>query len=311
MIEIANCPPALSIILVNWNTREFLALCLASLEDVAEADDLGKLEVFVVDNASQDGSVEMLRERFSWVRLIINRENVGFARANNQAIVRSQGEHILLLNTDTEVYPGALKALINYMYAHERVGAVGPMLLNPDGSLQPSAQPMLTPEREFWRLLFLDRAARKATYAMEKWDSRIPHQVEILKGACLLLRREALKEVGLLDESYFMYTEEVDLCYRLAKAGWQLWWVPEARIIHFGGASSRQVAEEMYLELYRSKTLFYRKFGGNRRAKRFKWWVSLAYVPRFVLMMVYARFNPSVASRAHTYQRLLVELPGM
>jgi GT2 family glycosyltransferase len=314
--------PDLSIIIVNWNTRELLAKCLRSLYPLPNGqgqeagspifrDGSCSYEVFVVDNASSDGSAEMVRQRFPQVRLMQNEENVGFARANNQAIPLSQGRYVLLLNSDTEVQPGALETLIAFMDAHPQAGATGPRLLNPDGSLQPSCHPMLTPGREFWRLLFLERLSPRATYPMHRWDDRTPRRVEVIKGACLLLRREALHQVGLLDESYFMYTEEVDLCYRLVLAGWECWWVPQATVIHHGEASSRQVAQRMYLALYQSKIQFYRKYGGEPRARRFKSLLRLAYWPRLVTATLGAPFSPPLAARARTYRQFLAELSRM
>jgi GT2 family glycosyltransferase len=302
-----------SVAIVSWNTRDLLARCLQSVGQS------GSIEVFVVDNASSDGSAPMVRQRFPWVHLIQNKQNVGFAAANNQAI-RLSGDcpgpggrrpYIVLLNSDTEVRPGALGALVAFVQAHPRAGAAGARLLNSDGSLQPSCHPMLTPGRELWRLLFMERIWPRATYPMQRWDPETPRQVEALKGACLLLRREALDQVGLLDEGYFMYTEEVDLCYRLARAGWQLWWLPQAVVVHHEAQSSRQAAEPMYLQLYRSKVQFYRKFGGPRRAERFKWLLRLAYWPRLTVAGLGAAFSPSLADRARTFRRLLAELPGM
>jgi GT2 family glycosyltransferase len=135
--------------------------------------------------------------------------------------------------------------------------------------------------------------------------------VEVIKGACLLLRSSALEEVGLLDERYFVYTEEMDLCYRLLAAGWQLWWVPQAAVRHHGEASSRQMAEDMYVQLYRSKVQFHRKFGGARRADRFKRLLRLAYGPRYLVAALGALLSPSLSTRARTLRRLLAELPGM
>lgn len=298
----------LSIIVVNWNTRDMLADCLQSVYGTADGLDL---EVFVVDNASTDGSAQMVRERFSWVRLIENRENVGFAQANNQAIRASEGCHIVLLNSDTEVCPGALQTMVQFMERHPQAGGCGPRLLNADGSLQNSCHPMLTPEREFWRLIFFDRLWRRATYVQERWDWETPRPVEVIKGACFLLRRAALDQVGLLDGRYFMYTEEMDLCYRLLQAGWQLYWVPQAMVKHYGEASSRQEAEAMYVQLYRSKVQFHRKFGGPRRAHRFKRLVRVAYGPRLAVAALGAPFSPALATRASTYRRLLAELAGM
>jgi GT2 family glycosyltransferase len=312
----------LSIIIVNWNTRALLARCLESIVQcqlsVARRDinldtehQSLTTEVFVVDNASTDGSTAMVQERFSCAHLIENLENVGFARASNQAIRHSHGRYILLLNSDTEVYPGALETMVRFMERHPRTGGCGPRLLNPDGSLQPSCHPVLTPDREFWRLLFLDRLWRRATYLQERWDWGIPHPVEVIKGACLLLRREALKQVGLLDGRYFMYTEEMDLCYRLLQAGWQLYWIPQAVVKHHGEASTRQVAEAMYVQLYRSKVQFHRKFGGPRQADRFKCLIRVAYGLRLVIATLGASFSPALATRASTYRCLLAELSLM
>jgi GT2 family glycosyltransferase len=314
----------LSVIVVSWNTQDMLKRCLESigsslkgqLEDPAGpivdcSAEPATCEVFVVDNASTDGSAQTVREHFPWVQLIENEKNIGFAQANNQAISQSEGRCVLLLNSDTEVYPGALEAMLGFMEEHPRAGGCGPRLLNADGSLQASCHPMLTPEREFWRLIFLDRLWHRATYVQEQWDWRAPRRVEVIKGACFLLRRAGLDEVGLLDERYFIYTEEMDLCYRLRQAGWQLWWVPQAIVKHYGEASSRQMAETMYVQLYRSKVQFYRKFGGPRRADRFKRLLRLAYLPRLAVAGLGALFLPSLAPHARTYRRLLAELPEM
>lgn len=301
----------ISIIIVNWNTHDLLAQCLQSLEENTVMQEHFTVETFVVDNASTDGSPQMACERFPQVHLIKNGQNVGFAQANNQAIPESKGRYVALLNSDTEVYSGALETMVEFMDKHPEAAGCGPLLLNADGTLQPSCHPMLTPGREFWRLMFLDRIWPRATYTQTQWDRSTPRQVEVVKGACFLLRREALNQVGLLDDQYFMYTEEMDLCYRLLEAGWELWWVPEAKVKHYGEASSRQVAEEMYIQLYRSKVQFHRKFGGLQRVNRFKRLMTLAYWPRWVAMKIASFFKPDLASRARTYRRLLAELPTL
>jgi len=293
----------LSIIIVSWNTRELLAQCLQSVGE--------NVQTFVVDNASTDGSPDMVLERFPWVHLIENIENVGFARANNQALRLSQGRYVLLLNSDTEVQAGALETLVTFMDEHPEAGAAGPYLLNSDGTLQPSCHPLLTPEREFWRLLFLERMLPRATYPMARWDTQCPHEVEVIKGACLLLRRETLDQVGLLDERYFIYSEEMDLCYRIRRAGWRLYWVPQARVIHYGEASTRQMAEAMYVQLYRSKVQFQRKFGGEKRARWFKFLLALAYLPRWGVASLGQIFIREWKPRARTYWRLLMKLGNM
>jgi hypothetical protein len=236
---------------------------------------------------------------------------VGFARANNQAIAAAQGKYLLLLNSDTAVHPGALETLVPFMESHSQAGACGARLLNGDGSLQPSCHPMLTPEREFWRLLFLDKLVKRATYPQEQWDTDTPRRVEVIKGACLLVRRDVIDAVGWLDDGYFMYTEEVDLCYRIAQAGWELWYVPQAVVTHYGEASTRQMAEEMYVQLYRSKVQFYRKFGGERRVRQFKYYLHVAYWPRLWAISILSLFDPKQKSRKKTYQRLLTEIPQM
>ena len=297
-----------SIVIVNWNTREMLGDCLAS---VCQTAGHLEMEVLVVDNGSTDGSAEMVRASFPQVHLIENADNVGFAQANNQAVRESNGRYVVLLNSDTEVHPGALERLVQFMDLDPEAGGCGPRLLNADGSLQASCHPMLTPGREFWRLVFLERLWRRATYPQHRWDVEAPRQVEVIKGACLLLRRKALEQVGPLDEQYFMYTEEMDLCYRLAQAGWELWWVPQAVVTHHGEASSKQVREAMYVQLYRSKVQFYRKTGGEHRAAYFKRLVRLAYWPRLAVATLCTPLSPTIATQARTYRRLLAELPGM
>ncbi len=318
-------PCDLSIIIVNWNTRALLAECLHSIADcrlriadcgmpdapIYRSTNLPATEVFVIDNASTDGSAAMVRERFPWVQLIENAENAGFARANNQGIETARGRYVLLLNPDTEVHAGALEALVVFMEGHPAAGACGARLLNGDGSLQPGCHPMLTPGREFWRLLFLERLWPRATYPIESWDPATPRRVEAIKGACLLLRRKALDQVGMLDVSYFMYTEEVDLCCRLAQKGWELWYVPAAVVTHYGEASSRQAAEAMYLQLYRSKIQFYRKFGGLKRARLAKALLALAYAPRWLAAAVGGLFSARARRYARTSRRLLAELRRM
>jgi N-acetylglucosaminyl-diphospho-decaprenol L-rhamnosyltransferase len=313
----------LSILVVNWNTRDLVAQCLQSLSDTADRvvqNPDGYTLVFgqyqsefiVVDNASIDNSASAIQERFPWARLIENTTNVGFAPANNQAFRQSTGRYALLLNSDTIVHAGAIQALIEFMDAHPHCGAGGALLLNGDGSLQPSCQPMLTPWREFWRLSFLDLVWRRATYDMRKWNTTAPRQVETIKGACLIVRREALTQGDvLLDEQYFMYTEEVDLCYRLAQEGWELYWIPQAKVTHLGEASSRQAYNAMYVQLYRSKVQFYRKFGGEPRARLFKHLVMAAYLPRLAIARIASLLKPTYAARTNTVNQLLTELPKM
>jgi GT2 family glycosyltransferase len=301
----------LSIIIVNWNTGDLLRQCLHSISDTTKVWPTETVETFVVDNASQDDSLVRARSEHPWAQFVENKENVGFAGGNNQAFPLCSGQYVLLLNPDTKLMPGALETLVAFMDTHPEVGACGPLLLNADGSLQPSCSPMLTPGREFWRLTFLDRLWPRATYLQHRWDRESPRQVEVIKGACLLLRQKALDQVGLLDDQYFMYTEEIDLCFRLIQAGWQLYWIPRAEVIHYGEASSKQVADAMYLQLYRSKAQFYRKFGGPRRAILFKLLLTFAYVPRWVVAVLGQYVSKRLHVLAKTYGQFLTELPKL
>lgn len=302
----------LSVLIVNWNTCNLLERCLTSIYEDAGA---AEYEVIVVDNASQDGSVEMVRKRFPQVQPIANNENQGFARANNQAIRQSRGRYVLLLNPDTEVKLGALGTLVDFMDAHPRVGAGGARLLNTDGTLQTSCYPAPTLLREFWRLFHLDRLWAYGCYHMADWDLDTPRKVEVVQGAALILRREALDQVGLMDETYFMYSEELDLCYRLQKGGWSLYWIPQSKAVHYGGQSTRQAAAKMFLCLYQSKLLFMRKHHGCITAQAYKLILLAATLARLLLSPLAWLERPAQRQQhlvlANHYRRLLAALPRM
>jgi GT2 family glycosyltransferase len=257
----------LSIIIVSWNVRDYVIRCLSSIFAHPPAC---TFEVWVVDNVSTDGTPEQVRSEFPHVHLINSQTNVGFAGGNNQAIRQSTGRYVLLLNPDTEVRPGALTALVEYLEAHPRTGAVGPRLLNPDGSLQVSCFPFPTLGRELWRLFHLDALRPVSQYAMHQWPLSAPRAVDVIQGACLALRRETLDQTGLLDEAYFIYTEEVDLCYRIQRAGWSLFCLPYAEVVHHGGQSTQQAATRMFLNLYKSKLQYFRKHRGAGAARLYK-----------------------------------------
>jgi GT2 family glycosyltransferase len=305
----------LSVIIVSWNTRELLAECLESVWAEIAARPASGFEVVVVDNASHDGSAEMVRSRFGWARLIANQENVGFARANNQALPTTSGRYVLLLNPDTRLEPGALRTLVDFLDEHPSAGAAGARLINADGSLCVSCQPAPTLAREAWRLFHLDRLYPLAAYTMAGWSPDTPRQVDVVQGACMLLRRAAIERVGPLDEDYFIYSEEVDLCHRLRRAGWQIWWVPEATVMHYGGRSTRQVAAAMFLRLYQGKVLYFRKNHGRPAAARYKLILAAAAVGRLVVTPL-AWLRPETERRrdlvlAGHYRRLLRALPDL
>ncbi|NMB87737.1 MAG: glycosyltransferase family 2 protein [Chloroflexi bacterium] len=257
----------LSIIVVSWNTRDLLVKCLESIYSNAPRY---TFEVFVVDNDSSDDSVAVVEQSFQDVYLIKNTDNVGFARANNQAIHHCSGRYILLLNSDTEALPDAFDEMIAFLDQHPDAGAAGSYLIGADGRLQNSCYPEYSLFREVWRLLYLDKLKPLALYDMDRWDTEKPHEVDVIQGASLLLRRATLDLTGLLDEDYFMYSEEVDLCHRIKKNGWKLYWVPKSRVIHYGGQSTKLVAEKMFLRLYQSRVLYFRKNYGSLAAFVYK-----------------------------------------
>ncbi len=305
----------LSIVIVSWNTQKLLAQCLHSIQRAAQPETLANSEVFVVDNVSNDGSAEMVRQQFPWVRLIQSTENLGFARANNLAIRQSTGRYVLLLNPDTEVLPGAFETLLEFMEAHLEVGAAGSRLLNPDGTLQPSCFPAPTLTRELWRLLHLDRIYVYGTYDMATWSTTMPKEVDNVQGASLIVRRSVLDQVGILDEDYFIYTEKVDLCYRIRQAGWPIFWVPSARVIHYGGQSTQQVAAEMFLQLYQSKLVYFRKHHGLLGAKLYKLILFTVGLARLLLSPL-TRLERGSNRQQHealakNYRQLLHALPQM
>lgn len=305
----------LSIIIVNWNTPDYLDACLRTVADEVAALGSNRVETFVVDNASADHSVAMVKEQYGWVTLIENSENVGFASANNQAACLAQGRYVLLLNSDTEIKPGALAILIAFLDQHPKAGVVGAQLLNSDGSLQISAHPAPTLSRELWYLLHLDLVYPRAVYPMAAWPVDRPQRVEILKGACMMLRHTVLDEIGLLDEDYFMYSEEVDLCKRVGQAGWELYWEPRAVIVHHGGRSTQQVPLSMFMHLYRSKILYFRKRHGLLAALVYKIILMFAALVR-VMVSALAWLERPPRREHHRelgrrYYRLLKALPSM
>ena len=254
--------PDISLVIVSWNTSDLLDACLASVfADLTRSPALSA-EVWVVDNASSDNSARMVAEKYPAVRLIENEENVGFARANNQAVRLCTGRWVCLLNSDTLVREGALAALVQAGDSDLKTGVIGPLLLNEDGTIQPSWSRFVGPVREF--LGRHDRSEAPPALqntATPPQESLAPCPVGWLSGACLVARRTALEAVGLLDEGYFMYCEETDWCLRFHRKGWDVRLVPNARIVHLGGRSSRQVSRATRERLAASKVRYFRQHG--------------------------------------------------
>ncbi len=227
----------LSIVVVSYNTRELLHRCLDSLE--AGCEEM-RTETFVVDNASRDDSADMVEHDFPRVTLIRNDRNAGFAAANNLALERAAGRHVVLLNSDTVVRPGALGELVRFMDDTPKAGYCGPRLLNPDGTHQPSAKRFPTVFSGGFAMLSFSRKYPVSRHAL---DLHAQHgdaerfRADWLTGACLVVRADAMRRVGPLDDGFFMYFEETDWCKRMHAAGWEGWYVPSAEVVHYGGGS--------------------------------------------------------------------------
>ncbi len=249
----------LSVIIVNWNTRNLLVRCLNSIYQTVRTVEM---EVWVVDNGSKDGSGAAAAERFPETKFVQNKVNFGFAKANNQVLNMAAGRYLLLLNPDTEVSPGAVEKLISFMDAHLEAGGAGAQLINSDGSKQNSIAnfPSLATEllnKSILRWLFPKQFPGKERNYSE------PIEVDSVIGACMMVRREALDQVGFLDEDYFLFLEETDWCYRMKRAGWKIYHVPQAEVYHFQGKSAETERKRAKVEYYRSRYHFFRKNRGN------------------------------------------------
>jgi N-acetylglucosaminyl-diphospho-decaprenol L-rhamnosyltransferase len=267
----------LSVVVVSYNTRELLRGCLESV--LADVDPGLEHEIFVVDNGSADGSAAMIRDGFPQAHLLANAQNRGFAAGNNQAIEESSGQYVLLLNPDTSVRRGALASLMAVLQECSDAGVVGPKLLFPDGAFQHSAFTFPT-----LAMIFLDffpvhhrllDSRINGRYPRRLYERAEPFAIDHPLGAALMVRRQVIDRVGLLDERFFMYCEEIDWCLRIKEAGWQILCDPRAEIVHYVGQSTGQFRDEMYVELHRSRyRLFQKHYGaGFRRAAR--WLVAL------------------------------------
>jgi len=261
----------LSIVIVTWNVRELLLACLGTIAqgpvDLAEnaPENAIRIEVIVVDADSQDGSAEAVRDQYSWAQVIEPGWNVGFAFGNNIGMQASKGRYVLLLNPDTEVLGDALARLTHYLDSHPEVGVVGPQLLNDDGTVQSSRRRFPTLATAFFESTWLQPAAPrrvlKRYYCLDGGDNETLH-VDWVAGAAVMVRRDVVEQVGGLDESFFMYSEELDWQRRIKAAGWEVVYFPEAKIIHYGGKSSEQVVARRDIAFHTSKIRYFRKYHG-------------------------------------------------
>ncbi len=285
----------IAVAIVNYNTCALLRTCLASVAAERCA------EVVVVDNASTDGSAGMVAAEFPAVRLQANTDNPGFAAAVNQAVNACAAPFVLVLNSDTELRPGALAALARYLGEQQRAGVVGPRLVNPDGTLQPSCFHFPTPLHLFLELSNLSGALRLVPlvrrWYLRSWSHGHPRPVPWVLGAALAIRRIAFTQVGGFDESFFMYSEEVDFCYRLRQRGWETHFAPQATVMHIGGASTVQQRAAMTSRLFQSTLGFYRRHYGRGQLARAKLLLSVGVGAKLMRDAIRLRWATGQAGR--------------
>lgn len=276
----------LSIIIVNWNVCDFLDRCLDS---IAENVTGISYETIVVDNASRDGSVSMVRDKHPGVRLIANTENAGFCRANNQGIEIARGRYVVLLNPDTEVYAGSMETLVEFLEAHNNVGIAGPMLLAPEGITAPNGTRFTTLLRELLGTTgligFFKDYHHRSAYGRDDFSASM--QVDVVCGACLMTRRDVIDQIGGLDERIFMFYDEPDFCRRAKQAGWSTWYVAEAKVFHHWMQSVKQDNLNATRRYFRAQYFYFRKHHGLIPALTIRAVSSVALLFRSARIMQY------------------------
>jgi GT2 family glycosyltransferase len=265
----------LSIIITNFNSKQYLYNCIASI-----TSDIGgtfEYEVIVVDDASNDGSQEMVREKFPAVMLISNDKNIGYIASNNKGIKMSKGHLILCLNNDTVIKKGAIKGLMNLIKAHPDAGAVGPKLINSDGTIQYQCRRSFpSPLNSFLYFSGVSRLFPKSrvfgAYLMTYLDDDLTVKVDALCGAAMMLKRDVIDSVGVMDEGYFMYGDDIDWCYRIKNAGWNIYYYPASEIIHYGGrGGSRKMPYQNIYRFHMAMAIYHKK----HNAKSYPWIVNM------------------------------------
>ena len=279
----------LSIVIVNYNVKHFLEQVLYSVEAASQQLDV---ETWVVDNNSVDGSMEMVQEKFPWVKAIINKDNLGFSKANNQAIRQSNSRYVLLLNPDTVLQEDTLHKCIEYMDAHANVGGLGVRMIDGKGCFLPESKRGLpTPKAAFYKMSGLASIFPKSKefgrYHMKYLSEWETNEVDVLAGAFMMLRSETLDKIGLLDEQFFMYGEDIDLSYRITLAGYNNVYFPETTIIHYKGESTKKKSVNYVRVFYNAMVLFAQKHYSAQRAGRFAFWIHIAIYMRAALAVVW------------------------
>ncbi len=285
--------PQISIIIVNYNVERFLEQCLCSV--MRAAGDLS-VDIFVVDNNSTDNSCSMVRQKFPSVSLIENKENLGFSKANNQAIRLSNAEYVLLLNPDTIIEETTLSKMVAFMDSHADAGGLGVRMIDGKGVFLPESKRGLpTPAVAFYKISGLSRlfprSIRFGQYHLGHLDPNSMHSVDILSGACMMLRRSVLDEVGLLDEEYFMYGEDIDLSYRIIKAGYRNYYFPETTIVHFKGESTKKGSLNYIVLFYKAMYIFTSKYYSGNYSQFLCLLIKIAIFLRAFLSVVARAFR--------------------
>ncbi len=299
----------LSVIIVNYNVQHFLEQCLHS---VLNAGKKITLEVIVVDNNSVDGSIGMLKEKFPSVQLIENQQNKGFSFANNQAIRIAQGEYVLLLNPDTVVEEDTFAKVVAFMDTHPDAGGLGVKMLDGKGKFLPESKRGLpTPSVAFYKIFGLaalfPRSKFFGKYHLGYLDKDHIHEVDILSGAFMLMRKSVLDKVGLLDETFFMYGEDIDLSYRIILGGFKNYYFPETRIIHYKGESTKKSSVNYVFVFYKAMVIFAQKHFSQHNAKLFSFLINLAIYLRAGLAII-IRFSKSIALPVFDFAFIMVGL---
>jgi GT2 family glycosyltransferase len=284
----------ISVIIVNYNVEFFLEQCLNSVTKALKGLNG---QVFVVDNNSIDGSVDMVGRKFPELNLIANKENKGFSKANNQAILLSDAEYILLLNPDTVVEEDTFSKVIGFMDTHPDAGGLGVRMLDGKGKFLPESKRGLpTPSVAFYKIFGLSklfpRSKKFGQYHLGHLSEFKTHEIDILSGAFMLMRRDALAKVGLLDESFFMYGEDIDLSYRILKGGYKNYYFPETRIIHYKGESTKKSSVNYVFVFYKAMVIFAEKHFSQKNARLFSFLINLAIYIRASLA-IFTRFIKS------------------
>ncbi|MVP01465.1 glycosyltransferase family 2 protein [Paenibacillus lutrae] len=292
----------LSIIIVNFNTPQLTIDCLQSVYQSATSY---TYEVILIDNNSSDNSVAWIQEEFPQVKLIRNRENVGFSRANNQGIRAAAGKYILLLNSDTILERNTLQIMIDFMSNNPEVGASGCKIVLPDGSLDKACKRGFpTPSASFYYAFGISKwfpnNPRFNQYQLSHLNPDDEYTVDCLVGAFMLVRREVIEQAGMLDEDFFMYGEDVDWCYRIKQAGWQIYYYPRTQIIHYKGASSRRKPYKIIYEFHRAMILFHRKHYKQKYSFLTNWIVYAGVGVKFALALLKNKAIPVLKTNKKT-----------